>query len=82
MPSNEESLTLPFRYEHKDGRIARPVVTAYTRERIQSDLAKSVGDPRVFVAGYSIDSKFSYYVVRSDELEAFVYGLIEAWGAA
>lgn len=80
LPKDEEALTLPFRYEHKDGSKARTVVTAYERERVQSDQAKSVGDPRIFVAGYSVSSKHTYYVIRNDDLESFVIGLAEVWG--
>lgn len=80
MPSNEESLSLPFRYEHKDGTKARTVVTAYERERAQSDASKSIGDPRGFVAGYSLTGRRTYYVIRDDELEPVVVALAEAWG--
>lgn len=80
LPSQEESLQLPFRYEHKDGAKARTVATAYERERVQSDQAKSIGDPRIFVAGYSVSTKHTYYVIRDDDLAAFVVGLADVWG--
>lgn len=80
--AHEEALTGPVRTEVKaTARHAKPVATAYNLMRAQSDAAKASGDTRPFVAAACPPgSSLVYYVVRSDELEAVVFALADAWG--
>jgi hypothetical protein len=81
-PSDEENLGGPLRFEHKSGaNDAGPVRTRYEACRAQSEAAKSIGDPRPFVAGFTPPgSRQMYVVVRSDDLELVVAALGAAWG--
>lgn len=73
-PSDEENLGGHLRFEHKSGaHDAGPIRTRYEACRAQSDAARSIGDVRPFVAGFTPPgSRLMYVVVRSDDLEAFV----------
>lgn len=80
-PGHEEFLQGPVRVECKSGAKANVVATAYRNSRTQSDAAKAIGDARAFVAAFSPDGDSrDLYVIRSDELEAAVYALAEAFG--
>lgn len=73
-PSDEEAMGGHLLFEHKaTAREAGPVATAYERCRAQALAAKSIGDTRPFVAGFTPPkSRHMYVVVRADDLEAFV----------
>lgn len=79
---HEENWQGPCRTEVKSGdRDAQVVATAYERERTQSDLSKSIGDTRPFMASYAPKgTKRSYHVIRDDELEQAVFAFAEAFG--
>lgn len=79
-PRDEEAAGWVLRLEHKDGGKAQTVITAYERERQQSEAARPIGDPRPFVASYSRDEKHTYYVLRDDDLELVVAALAGSWG--
>lgn len=69
------------RTEVKAGGKAKPVMTAYEHSRAQSELARSHGDTRPFIAGFAPDAtKHVYYVIRDDDLEAAAFALAETWG--
>lgn len=82
--THEESLQGPVRTEHKStARNAGPVGTAYELSRSQSDAARALGDNRPFVASFTPPgSTHIYFVVRDDDLDAFIAAYIEAWGEA
>lgn len=79
---HEENWQGPCRTEVKSGdRDAQVVATAYERERTQSDLSKSIGDTRPFMASYAPKgTKRSYHVIRDDELVDAAFALAEAFG--
>lgn len=67
--------------EFKAGAKANVVQTQYDNSRAQSDASRAIGDNRPFVAGFCPDgTKHVLFVVRDDDLEAFVFGLAEQWG--
>lgn len=70
-----------LRIEAKAGAKANVVNTAYRNSRAQSEAARPVGDNRPFMATFSPDGVgHDLYVVRSDDMEAVVFALAEAWG--
>lgn len=73
-PSDEEAMAGHLLFEHKaTARQAGPVATAYELSRAQAMAAKSVGDTRPFVAGFTPPgSSHMYVTIRDDDLEAFV----------
>lgn len=78
-PHHEEQARWWWRWEHKDGKFARTVVTAYKRERAQSEAERPIGDVRPFVASYSVDTKHTYYVIRDDDLADAAVAMLENW---
>lgn len=82
--THEEALQGPVRTEHKStARSAGPVATAYELTRAQAEAARAFGDNRPFVASFTPPkSTHIYFVVRDDDLEAFVSAYIETWGTA
>lgn len=78
---HEELWGGPVRTESKAGGKAKPVATAYNLARAQSEAARPMGDTRPFVASFCPDgSKHTLFVIRSDDLEAAVFAMAEAWG--
>lgn len=78
---HEELYGGPVRVEFKSGKQANPVGTAYRNARAQSEAARPIGDTRPFVAGFIPEgTRKVLFVVRSDDLDAFVAGCAEAWG--
>lgn len=80
---HEEHLGGPVRYENKAGAQVKPILTRYLAARSQSEAARPIGDNRPFVFSASPDGcSYDLFVIRSDDLEAVVFALAEAWGAA
>ena len=80
---HEEHLGGPVRYENKAGAQVKPILTRYLQARAQSEAARPIGDNRPFVFSASPDGcGYDLFVIRSDDLEAVVFALAEAWGAA
>lgn len=78
---HEELWGGPVTTEIKAGAKAKPVGTAYERERRQALQNKPLGNPRGFMPGYCPDgTRHTYFVIRDDELETIVFALAEAWG--
>lgn len=80
---HEEVLGGPVRVEFKSGKKANPVLTAYRNAKAQSEAARPIGDSRPFCAGFIPEgSSTVLFVVSSDDLDAFVVGLAQAWEAS
>jgi len=80
---HEEHYGGPVRYENKAGAQVGPILTRYLAARAQSEAARPIGDNRPFVFSASPDGvSYDLFIVRSDELEAVVFAMAEAWGAA
>lgn len=77
---NEESWrSSGVRWESKAGAQANPVATRYLAARAQSDAAKAIGDTRTFAAIFAADGSMPLIVVRADELEGFIAGILSDW---
>lgn len=80
---HEEHYGGPVRYENKAGAQVGPILTRYLAARAQSEAARPIGDNRPFVFSASPDGvSYDLFIVRSDELEAVVFAMAEAWGAS
>lgn len=78
---HEELWGGPVLTEMKSGVKAKTVKTFYELCRAQSEAARAIGNDRPFVAGACPDgTNHTYYVVRDDDLERFVFDLAIAWG--
>lgn len=79
---HEEHYGGPVRYENKAGAQVGPIHTRYLAARAQSEQARPIGDTRPFVFSASPDgAAYDLFVIRSDDLEAVVFALAEAWGS-
>ena len=76
---HEEVWGGPVRTESKSQGVARPVITAHSNAKNQSEQARPMGDNRPFLGSFTYRNR-TVFTVDADDMEAVVFALAEAWG--
>lgn len=77
---HEENAQGAVRFEHKSGAQAGPVFTRFLKSEAQSEASRPIGDPRPFVATFSVKGTTETLVVfRLSQGRACCEALLENW---